>query len=114
MFMFKFMGLFAFAYAAVLLTVSFFVLFSLRKVETQGLKAFGYVVTALLWIAALLIFSAGLYSVSSGFTKGRMMQGMLKARMSGMVSGPGSPMMSGCKQKMDKGAMPQMMQEKAK
>lgn len=108
MFMFKFMCLFAIVYATILLTVSFFVLFALRKVEAQGLKAFGYLVTALLWIAAFLIFSAGLYSVSSGFMKGRLMPEMLKARM----FGSDSSMMAGCKQKMDKGAMPQMMQEK--
>ncbi len=41
---------------ALLLTVSFFVLLSLRKVEEKGLKAFGRVVVGLLWLAALVVF----------------------------------------------------------
>ncbi len=59
-------GLFAVIPAAVLLTISFFVLFAMRKIETQGLKAFGYVVAALLWLAAALVFSAGAYTLSTG------------------------------------------------
>lgn len=64
--MFRLIGLFAIIPTAVLLTVSFFVLFTIRKIETSGLKAFGYVVTAVLWIAALLVFSAGVYTVYTG------------------------------------------------
>ena len=49
-----------------LLTVSFFVLALIRKIEAQGLKAFGYVVAALLWVSALVIFSTGIYAISTG------------------------------------------------
>ena len=59
-------GLFAIIPATLLLAVSFFVLFTIRKIETQGLKAFGYVVSALLWFSALLVFSAGIYTISTG------------------------------------------------
>jgi uncharacterized membrane protein len=63
---FRLLGLMAIIPATLLLTASFFVLFTLRKIEAQGLKIFGYVITALLWIAALLVFSLGVYVISSG------------------------------------------------
>ncbi len=53
-------AVFAFSHAVILLTVSFFVLFSLAKVEKQALKTFGYAIAALLWIAAALVFGKGL------------------------------------------------------
>jgi len=49
---------------ALLLTVSFFVLSALRKIEEKGLKAFGYVVASLLWLAALVIFSGAVFHVA--------------------------------------------------
>jgi hypothetical protein len=64
--MFRVLGVFALIPTALLLTVSFFVLVVLRKIELQGLKAFGYVVAAALWIAALLTFSMGIYVISTG------------------------------------------------
>ena len=51
---------------AVLLTVSFFVLVTLRKIEEKGLKAFGYVVVAFLWLAALIVFSGAIYRMAQG------------------------------------------------
>ena len=73
----------------IFLTVRFFVLAVVRKIESQGLTAFGYVVAALLWASALLIFSVGIYSISSGrpnFT------GLKKMMARGMMS---CPMMQG-------------------
>lgn len=64
--MFRISGLFILIPTLVLLVISFFVLFTLRKVETQGLKAFGYAITVLLWITAALVFSAGIYNLSLG------------------------------------------------
>lgn len=52
-------AVFAIVHTALLLTVSFFVLLAIRKVDTQPLKVFGYAVTVLLWIAAALIFGKG-------------------------------------------------------
>jgi hypothetical protein len=49
---------------AILLTISFFVLFAIRRVEEKGLKAFGYVVTGFLWLAAVVIFLSAVANVS--------------------------------------------------
>jgi hypothetical protein len=92
--MFRLIGLFAIIPATVLLTISFFVLFALRKIEVQGLKAFGYVVAALLWIGVLLVLSLGLYTIS----KGRCpmvcpMAKMMKGQMHSMTEGQTPPMM---------------------
>jgi hypothetical protein len=67
----------------------------MRKTEGQGLKAFGYVVAALLWTCALLVFSMGIYVLSTGrHPMMRMMEGM-KCSSSQMMNGPmmGSMMM---------------------
>ncbi len=87
-------GLFAIIPATLLLAVSFFVLFTIRKIEAQGLKAFGYVVSALLWFSALLVFSAGIYALSTGRHPivsmmyqmwGDQRPGMMGERMPGMM-----------------------------
>lgn len=84
--LFRVLGLFAIIPATVLLTISFFVLFALRKVEAAGLKAFGYVVAALLWLGALMVFSLGIYTVSTGrHPMMSMMQGMKCGQMQGMM-----------------------------
>lgn len=64
--MMRLCGMFAFIPATVLLTVSFFVLLTLRKSESQGLKAFGYVVAALLWLCSTLVLGAGAYTLATG------------------------------------------------
>jgi len=51
---------------ALLLTLSFFVLLVLRKVEEKGLKAFGYVVVSFIWLAALVVFSGAVYKMARG------------------------------------------------
>ena len=71
----KIMGMLAIVPSAVLLTISFFVLVVLRKLDKDGLKAFGYVVVALLWVCALMVFSSGIYALSSGK---RGITGMMK------------------------------------
>lgn len=90
---FKVFGLIAMVHAVILLVVSFFVLLAIRKIEKgEGLKIFGYVITALLWVAALGVFSTGVYKLSKG--KGCMMQKEMKSNMQGMMQEkPGSPMM---------------------
>jgi len=73
----RLMGALAILPTTVLLTISFFVLVVLRKIEKEGLKAFGYVVAALLWISALLVFSMGIYVLSTGrHPMMKMMKGM--------------------------------------
>ncbi len=74
---------------ATLLTVSFFVLFTLGKTEQKALKAFGYVVVGFLWLAALVVFSGAVFGL------GRSSFGMMKCGMmqSGMKMGGMSQMM---------------------
>jgi hypothetical protein len=51
---------------SILLTISFFVMLSLRKLEPGKLKAFGYLVATFLLVSAGIVFSVGLYSLSMG------------------------------------------------
>jgi hypothetical protein len=92
MMMQRLIGLFALVPATVLLTISFFVLVVIGKIEKAGLKAFGYVVAALLWVAALLVSSAGLYTLSTGRCP---MQMMMSGKMHGMMPGSMPMMMHG-------------------
>lgn len=92
----KMMGLLALIPASVLLTLSFFVLFTITKVEKRKLKVFGYTIAALLWLVAFVVFSAGIYMAFSGCPmRGYPMQEMMKGKMRGMMqSAPqGAPMM---------------------
>lgn len=63
---FRLLGLLTLIPTTMLLTVSFFVLFTTRKVEGQGLRVFGYVIAVLLWISAAIVLSAGIYTISTG------------------------------------------------
>lgn len=95
---FRLMGLFALIPAAVLLTISFFVLVVLRKAESEGLKAFGYVVATLLWIAAVLVISTGIYTVYTGrYPMKCMIQEMMQGKMHGMMGTYTPKMMPGQK-----------------
>jgi len=107
----RFMGLVAIVPASVILTISFFVLLALRKIENQGLKVFGYVIAALLWISALLVFSSGFYVLSSG--RCPMMQ-MMGHKMQGMMGNQGSMMPGHPKMKMMNNQMPAMTQDNLK
>lgn len=100
-------GFLALIPTAMLLTVSFFVLVVLRKVEEKGIKAFGYVVTSLLWLAALVVFSVGIYILSTGrHFCGYMMPGMMQFGQSQMMhSGAMPEMMPGQKPMMPCGKM---------
>ncbi len=65
---------------AVLLTLSFFVLFTIREVKEKGLKVFGYAVVSLLWLATLVVFSRAIYNIGKGSVMARcMMQEKMKA-----------------------------------
>ncbi len=84
--MFRLMGVFAIIPTTMLLVVSFFVLFTLRKIESQALKVFGYVIVALLWFGAILVFSMGIYTISTGrHPMMGMMQAMKECKMQGMM-----------------------------
>jgi hypothetical protein len=101
----KGLGFLAFIPATMLLAVSYFVLYSVRLLEKQGLKIFGYCVAALLWISALLIFVTGI-SLSKPMMPlmhGGMMQGAcpgMTMRMQGQEHmGQDMPMPKGCMNK---------------
>ena len=65
---------------SVFLTVSFFVLFALRKVEEKWFKVFGYVVVGFLWLSALVLFSGGVCNISKDHSKMKyMMQQNMRA-----------------------------------
>jgi len=63
MFLSRIGGLFSVVPAAVLLSVSFFVLFTVRKCDSKKLKVFGYIVAGFLWLACALILLSGIYNV---------------------------------------------------
>jgi uncharacterized membrane protein len=94
--MFRLVGLFAIIPATLLLVVSYFVLLTLRKLENQGLKAFGYVIAALLWFGSLMVVSLGIYTLSTGrHPMMSMMQEMMKCKMYGPMAGHMPGMMQG-------------------
>jgi len=64
--MIRLLGLFAIIPISVLLTISFFVLFAVRRADNKGLRFFGHVISVFLWIAAALVFLAGLYIIITG------------------------------------------------
>lgn len=68
---------------ALLLTLSFFVLSAIRKIEEKGLKVFGYVVAVFLWLATLFVFSGAIFNLGRSYgAKCMMMQHKMK--MGGM------------------------------
>ena len=79
---------------ALLLTLSFFVFFALRKVEEKLLKAFGYVVAGLLCFAALVVFLGTPYNMGRGPMKMKYMmrQKMKTDGMSQMMQKDNMPM----------------------
>jgi hypothetical protein len=112
MLMAKLIGLAAVVPISILLTISFFVLFSLRKLEAGALKAFGFVIAALRWLSALGVLSAGVYTLATGrcplltaihemklkmccpMMRGGMMPGMKLGE--GMMPAPGMKGNMGC------------------
>lgn len=86
----RLIGLFAIIPATILLTISFFVLVVIQRIEKPGLKAFGYVVASLLWLGVLIVGCAGIYTLATGRPP---MMCMMKGKMRGMMGhemmGPG-------------------------
>ena len=68
MYMLRLSYLIAIVPIAALLTVSFFVLFTLSKIEEKALKVFGYVVVGFLWLSALVVFSGAVFSLRRPWT----------------------------------------------
>jgi len=101
--MLKLSYLFAIVPIALLLTLSFFVLLNVRKVEGKVFKVFGYLVAGFLWLAVLVIFSSVVYRIGRSsvlmeriyqrnMKMGHMGQMMQKNSMPGMaMSGMSMP-----------------------
>lgn len=81
------MGWIAVVPVAVLLTISFFVLYTRTLVQEAALKMFGLVVAGVLWVAAAVVLGAGLFMVACGgrgcFEKMGRMHGMMHPGMAG-------------------------------
>ena len=88
MYMLRLPYLMAIVPVSVLLTASFFVLFTLRKIEEKGLKGFGYLVVGFLWLAALVVFSSAVYKGSAAM-KYAIQPKMNMNYMPAMMQGPG-------------------------
>lgn len=62
----RLLGMYTIIPAAVFLTISFFVMVTIQKIENRGLKSFGNLVIFLLWVCALMLFLSGIYAVITG------------------------------------------------
>lgn len=105
---FRFLGLLAVVPVSLLLSVSFFVLFTAKKSEQNSLKSFGWVVAVLLWLSAALIFSGGMVSLATGRGCGMRHPMMMSGGM--MKEMPRSMMQEGRQEKMREG-MKEMMKK---
>lgn len=78
------------------LTLSFFVLSVLRKIEEKWLKIFGYVVVSFLLLSALVVFSGAVFHMTNGLggMKCKMMQKMKMGSMSRMMQQNSMPCMA--------------------
>ena len=101
--MIRFLGLFSVIPATILLTVSFFVLFTLSKITARALRGFAIAIVILLWISTLLVLSVGAYIIVTG--QHPMMQ-MHRAMMRNMMMQQGG-MMSHPQAMQQNTAMPQ-------
>lgn len=92
--MVRYIGLFSIIPTALLLTISFFVLVTLNKVNLKNLRAFGIAIVILLWISAALLLSVGIYTVITG--QHPIMHMMQKQMMmKNMIMPPGGMMPPG-------------------
>jgi hypothetical protein len=67
---------------ALLLTVCFFVVFALRKVDTQGLKIFGNCVLVLLALSTILVLVVGVMSAIMDRKQTVSREAMIKSQLS--------------------------------
>lgn len=86
------------------LTLSFFVMLAVKKLETGNLKTFGKAVVVLLWLCATMILLAGLCcNPKEGRFMGKMMKGGMKCPMMQQGQMPTQQM---------QGQMPMQMKDK--
>lgn len=63
---FRLIGVYFIIPTTILLTISLFVLTTIKKINSKGVKGFGYFVTVLLWLSASFCFFIGVYTVVTG------------------------------------------------
>jgi len=80
--MFKWIGMLStiFFMPAILLSLSFFVLYVLGKIEARVLKFFGWLVVLFLWLTSILSFIYGAYSIHMSCKMKNSMTGMMKEK----------------------------------
>lgn len=59
--MIKFLGIYSVFATAVLLTLSFFMLYSLRRIDSEIIRFFGLAIAGFLIICAIIMSSTGIY-----------------------------------------------------
>ncbi len=76
---------------SLLLVLSFFVLLSIGKAQTKGLKIFGFAVAVILWLAVATIILGGFYGLAKGGDKAKCMmrKKMMMQGDQGMLGMPG-------------------------
>lgn len=63
---FRLLGMYTIIPATVFLTISFFVMVAIWKIDNRGLRIFGNLVVFLLWVCSLMLFLSGTYAVITG------------------------------------------------
>ena len=66
-------ALFSLVHAVILLAISYFILLTARKNDSQNLKVFGYCIAVLLWVGAALVLGKGLSGRNQQFHKMQFM-----------------------------------------
>ena len=92
-------GLISFIFTVLLLALSFFVLFVVRKTEAGGLKTFGYIIAILLWICAAIVFSAVISVTSARCNLNIPMMGRMRGQKQAIMQGKTPGMMQGSQMK---------------
>lgn len=86
--MFKWIGMLSsiFFMPAILLSLSFFIIYLVRKLSGNGLKVFGWLIVLFLWFTSLLSFIYGVYSIHMSCKAKTSMAEMMKekAKMQGV------------------------------
>lgn len=61
----NYLGMLSVVPATGLLTISFFVLVVVNMIKKETLKSFGRIIAMLLWVSAAIVFSIGMYIIST-------------------------------------------------
>lgn len=79
-----------------IISLSFFILVVISNVKTQALKVFGYVIVALCWLVAILIFSTCVCKQMRGMCPKMSMQRNMMDQSKGMQEDQAMPKGPGC------------------